>query len=220
MTSSNIYNPIKSSDTSDEENFQETEASSKHSPTASPNHLSQAISRCRSQYSQRLTIRSRLIIILIVVLLSILSWICFDTSFESKVLYGLLFNFPTHDIWGREILRIGFEGDSLCLDYLRIKKVIQHIETSHPDKVWSVVRDCYPASVLNKEFPDCPKCKQWALDENRYDIISRVETNLVRHNPRAIFLLWDSDATDLDEGALHGHENTGYPLRDKDGTVQ
>lgn len=216
MTSNGKYNPINSIEFIDEEGFADSNAYADNPPN-SPHQISQSVSRCQSLHNSyqslfnRFRIRSRLILILIIVLLSILLWICFGTSFESKVLYGLLFNFPTHDIWGREIYRIGFEGDSLCLDYLRIKKVMQHIENIHTDKVWSVVRDCYPGSVLNKDFPDCPKCKQWAMDENRFDIISRVEKNLVKYNPKAIFLLWDSDATDLDEGPLRGHENTGYP---------
>lgn len=124
-------------------------------------------------------------------------WVLFANTYDSLRTYDQIFKHPTHDAWGRKIHRVGFEGDSLCPHEENVKDVIQHLQRNRPDMVWSAITDCFPGSLLNVDFPDCDSCREWALKAGRHDIVSRMESGLLKYKVDAIVLLWDSDAVDV-----------------------
>jgi hypothetical protein len=132
--------------------------------------------------------------------LFIIVWVLFANTYESLLAYDVLFGYPDHDVWGRSIYRIGFEGDSLCPSRGDVKKMVLYLKTKLPNVVWSSVNDCIGGSIVNKDFPDCPTCKEWG--RYRSDIVKRMDNGLLNKNVDSIFLLWDSDAADVNEGNL------------------
>lgn len=120
-------------------------------------------------------------------------------------------HYPRYNVWGQKIKRVAFIGDSLCPDTENVKKIMDYMNKRHPQSIWHSIQDCYGGSILNKNFPDCDKCR--AITARKNDIIHRMENDVLRHKPEVIFLLWDSDAADIDEGDDENDFNHGLPSK-------
>jgi len=147
--------------------------------------------------------------ILLTVLFLGTTWVCYGGCFESRTAYDAIFDYPYANAWGAPIQRIAFIGDSLCPDTANVKKIMDHMNKQHPRGVWHSIQDCYGGSLLNKNFPDCEQCKEYAWRKN--DIVHRMDYDVLRHKPKVIMFLWDSDATDIDEGSYEKEFNHGLP---------
>ena len=106
-------------------------------------------------------------------------WAICDTSYEARYCFDNVFNHPAKTAFGQRIRHIGFIGDSICLNDIYRRKLTLKLQAHHPAKVFIPVDACIGGS--NVTFMN-----------------ERADRDLLGvPNLEAIFLQWDSDASDL-----------------------
>ena len=199
------YAPLKTNDSMSAMSTSSTSSSTLDIESSSARTApvsSSSASRCKRSLIILWSKRYHILVSLLISIIIFITWMLFANTYESIFVYDHIFGYPTYDVWGRKIYRIGFEGDSLCPSQEDVKKMITYLKTKLPTVVWSSVDDCIGGSIVNKDFPDCPKCRDWA--RYRSDIVKRMDNGLLNKNIDCIFLLWDSDAADVNEGSFEG----------------
>lgn len=123
------------------------------------------------------------------------TWIVCDMSYESRFVYDQVFDYPPTTAFGQKIHRIGFVGDSLCLNDVYRRKVSLMLQAHHPNKIFMPIDACIGGSNVSY-------------------IRQRIPYDMLRiSNVDAIFMLWGSDASDVyryfpeRRGAVPGYGN-------------
>lgn len=107
------------------------------------------------------------------------TWIICDTSYEARFLFDQVFDYPATTAFLKPIRRIGFVGDSICLNDIYRRKISLLLQNHHPNQVFMPVDACIGGSNVT------------AIRRRAYRSLLRIR------NIEAIFFMWDSDASDI-----------------------
>ena len=106
-------------------------------------------------------------------------WVICDSSYEARYCFDNVFNHPATTAFSQRIHHIGLIGDSICLNDIYRRKLTLKLQAHHPAKVFIPIDACVGGS--NVTFMN-----------------ERADRDLLGvPNLEAIFLQWDSDASDL-----------------------